>query len=214
MPEEIRIGEGAVGWTSRGRGEERGGGLVVGFVTRLSKWTNVLSDSCTFESNNNDSQVELRALFALASMNKQRVLTRTCYSYGILERVLTPARIRIRTRARVYLCIICELSSSRHNYKQKDKQEHTIFTQICRKRPTDPTPPSAPLCADPSCCSCFYCPIPWVAGGKRSYSSYLGWFLLVSVQMIVLKSLEKLLIQPCTMDRTLLSSCPSAWEAW
>lgn len=74
-------------------------------------------------------------------MNKQRVLTRTCYSYGVLERVLTPARIRIRTRARVYLCIICELSSSRHNYKQKDKQEHTIFTQICRKRPTDPSTP-------------------------------------------------------------------------
>lgn len=92
-------------------------------------------------------KVELRALFALASMDKQRVLTRTCYSYGVLERVLTPARIRIRTRARVYLCIICELSSSRHNYKQKHKQEHTIFTQICRKRPTDPlfvqTPPAA-----------------------------------------------------------------------
>lgn len=138
MPEEIRIGEGAVGWTSRGRGEERGGGLVVGFVTRLSKWTNVLSDPCTFESNNNDSQVELRALFALASMNKQRVLTRTGYSNEYSHQLAFEfVLVRVFT---------CALSASYHQAdiitNRKTNKNTRYLHKYVENDPQTPLPPS------------------------------------------------------------------------
>lgn len=203
----VNIGRRGVGWI-KGVGE-----LVEGFVTRLLKWTNVLSDFHAFESSTATAAAITTAttsaattttivkqykesrvcgiiassLFTLASMDKQ---TGT-HSQSTHTIISTHIRIRTETRARVYLCIICELSSSPDIITNRNTNRNTrIWTWYLHKYVENPQtlylPPSPAFYpAAPSCISSFFnCPIPESPEGEvRSYSCDLGWVFVVSLSL-------------------------------